>query len=156
MFATLEEKLIVAALSALVVVVGILGYNHHERKIGATVCVQQDHSAEIAQAKKETVDANQTIEDLRAQLVSITAAVPAAVPMRLCNAAPRSLPSRSTARSTESVALPHSAIDSGVQAGTVAGADIGAGVQDITLGCMLLSAEGTQLWNLAVKESTPQ
>lgn len=155
MFATLEEKLIVGVLASVTLLVGILGYNHHERAQGAAVCVRQDESAALAQSKKETANAVSIITTLDAQVAALSAAASAPAPMRVCNVASHSVSPGAATRSAQPAALPHSSNDSGVQTGTQSGVDIGPIVQDITLGCVLGITDATDLWNLAVKESAP-
>lgn len=153
MFATAEEKIIVAALSALVILVGLFGFIRHERTEGATVCIQQDQSEELKQSKQDAHDAANTVDDLHSQLLKIAAANPGAPAMRVCNVQTGSVSPRPTARSVEPVALPHVNTDTGVQAGTGSGVDIGPGVQDITLGCVLAATDSDELWKLAIEES---
>lgn len=153
MFATAEEKIIVACLTTLIMLVGIAGYTWHERREGASVCVQQDHTAAIAQAKKETVDARASVADLRAQLSAVSAAAPGTpAPLRLCITT-RRVPTVGAARRVESLTLPDSGTGPGVQTGTESGVDIGPGVQDIALSGVLGIADAAELWALAIKES---
>lgn len=155
MFATAEEKIIVAALGALLLLVGILGYNHHERSEGAAICVQQDTKASDTQHKKDMDDAQETITNLRAQLVTIPSVAPAATPMRLCNIAPSRVPQRPASTGVESAKLPDSGNGGSVQAGTESSVDIGPSVQDIALSCVLGVTDAQDLWNLALKEASP-
>lgn len=155
MFATLEEKIIVSAIVALGILVGILGWNHHERTEGATVCLSQDHTAEIAQSKKDAADAHATVKDLRAQLSRIPATIPSVAPViRMC-VARGSVSSRPTTTTAKPEQLPDSGSGERVLPGTVAGVDIGEGVHDITLSCLQSIADAQELWNLNVKESQP-
>ena len=155
MFATLEEKIVVAAISAFALLVGILGWNHHERSQGAVVCVQQDQSAELAQSKKETADALATVTTLDAQLAALGNNAGPIAPLRMCNVAPRSMSPRVATASVEPATISDGRHDPGVQAGNQSGADIGPAVQDITLGCVLGITDANDLWQLAMKESAP-
>lgn len=154
MFATIEEKLIIGMLAAVAILVGVLGFIHHERSEGAAVCVQQDHSAADAQHKKETDDAKNTISDLRLKLDALATAPPVAAPMRLCVQA-RSVPSRPAATGAKPADRTDSGSGGSVQVGTESSVDIGPGVQDIALASMLCSAKFKELWNLNVKEASP-
>jgi hypothetical protein len=153
MFAATEEKLIVGVLAFLTLLAGVLGFIHHERKQGATVCVQQDQSAALAQSKKETADALSVVTTLDAQLAAIASTPTVDAPMRMCNVKTGSVSPRPTTRSVKPAAIPHISTSTSVQAGVEPGVDIGPSVQDITLSCMLGIADATDLWNLAVKES---
>lgn len=154
MFATLEEKAIVVALATFAIVVVVLGFIHHERSQGAAICVSQDQSAAIAQSKKETDDAQETIAALKLKLDALPAAAPAAAPMRLCVTA-GSVPSRPAAAGVKPANDSHSGSGGSVQVGTESSVDIGPGVQDIALASMLCSAKFKELWNLNVKEASP-
>jgi hypothetical protein len=146
----LETRLSLYAL-LLVVVVGFLLYERHE---GAASVVAKDRTAEIAQQRADSADAQHTLVDLHTQLSTLPSVVPDAVPMRVCFT-PSSLSPRPTTRRVESVALPIGSSHPSVQAGTQSGSDIGPIVQDLTLAGVLAATDAYDLWQLAVKESTP-
>lgn len=154
MFATFEEKIIVAALTTAIVLVGLLGFIRHERSTGAAVCVQQDLSADLAQSKKETADARAIVTDLDSQVAALSAATVAPASLRVCNVQASRVSPRTSTGSTEPATLPHREHDSGLQTGSEPGVDIGPAVQDITLGCVLGITDATELWSLALKEAT--
>lgn len=154
MFATLEEKIIVAAIVALGIVVGILGYNHHERSEGATVCVQQQSQAATAEFKQETSDGNAAVADFSKSLDSIPITASRTPTLFVCDA-PSSVRKISASSTIESAKLAVVHGDSGVlpRVEPASAVDIGPAVHDITLGCMQVAADTTELWNLAVKEA---
>jgi hypothetical protein len=153
MFATVEEKLIVAALSTIIVLVGILGFIHHERREGATVCVQQQTNAATAETKKDTADVQSTLKDFSGDLSAIPVTA-SRTPMLMCDA-PSSVRKVSATGHAQPTALPIVKTDSGLQTGVEPRVDIGPIVQDLALSGMLCTADAQQLWNLAVKESAP-
>jgi hypothetical protein len=154
MFATLEEKLIVSALSALVIVVGIFGFIHHERSEGAAVCVQQQSNAAKAEVKQDDVDNKNVVADFTHSLDAIPITASHTPTLLMCSA-----PSRVREVPSTTGAKPAAPADSDsgsrVQTGDSPRVDIGPAVQDITYASLLCSADLKQLWNLAVKESNP-
>jgi hypothetical protein len=154
MFATLEEKIIVAAIVALGIVVGILGYNHHERHEGATVCVQQQSQAATAEFKQETSDGNAAVADFSKSLDSIPITASRTPTLFVCDASGsvRKVPTALATQSSKP-AVVHG--DSGVlpRVEPASAVDIGPAVHDITLGCMQVAADTQELWQLAIKES---
>jgi hypothetical protein len=155
MFATAEEKLIVGALSSIIVLVGILGFIHHERFEGATVCVQQQSKAAAAETQKDTIANESVIKDFSGDLASIPITA-SHTPMLMCSS-PGSVRQVAAATGVKPATVSNSTNDSGVRTGTkpVAAVDIGPAVQDITFGCVLGITDATELWQLATKESTP-
>ena len=153
MFATLEEKLIVGALCALTLLVGILGYNHHERKEGATVCVQQQSKAASAELSKDAGNVKNVLTDFSGDLTAIPITA-SHTPVLMCDASSR-VRKISAPAGAKPIAEPLIKTDSGLQAGVEPRIDIGPIVQDLALSGMLCSADATELWNLAVKESQP-
>lgn len=153
MFATIEEKLIVGAIIAFGVVVGILGYNHHERSEGATVCVQQQSNAASTEVKQDAIKNENASADFSGDLAAIPIAA-SHVPVLMCDASSSVRPITPT-RQTQSVAPAIVKTDSGLQAGIESRVDVGPIVQDLALSGMLCSADATELWDLAVKESMP-
>lgn len=152
MFATIEEKVIIGALAALALLVGILGYNHHERKQGAAVCIQQQQSAATAESKKDASDVKDVLADYSQSLnaIPITASH---TPMLMCDT-PSSMPARTATREVK----PGSQSNVGPSVGVLPRddsrrQDFGPSVQDIALSCMLGTADAQELWNLAIKEA---
>jgi hypothetical protein len=152
MFATIEEKLIVAALAALVVVVGVLGYNHHERKLGATICVQQQSKAASTEVQKDKSDAKKAVVDFNADISAIPIAASHTPAMLMCDA-PSSVRKVAAPAGAKPIAQPNIKTDSGLQTGIEPRVDIGSVVQDLALSGLLCTADAEQLWQLAIKES---
>jgi hypothetical protein len=151
MFSTIEEKIIVAAIAAVAIVVGVLGYNHHERKEGAAVCIQQQSNAATAETIKDASDVKDVLKDFSGDLSAIPIAA-SHTPVFMCDT-PRSVRKNTAATGVKPAEIPNIQNGSGLQAGVEQRSDIGPIVQDITLSCMLGIADAQSLWNLAVKES---
>jgi hypothetical protein len=153
MFATVEEKLIVGALSALLILVGILGFIHHERSAGAAICVQQQSNAATAETKKESSDVESVLKDFSGDLSAIPVTA-GRTPVFMCDA-PGSVRKVSSSTGAKPIAQSDIKTDSRLQTGVEPRVDIGPVVQDLALSGLLCSADAQQLWNLAVKDSSP-
>lgn len=155
MFATLTEKLILVGVSTLAVVVGILGFIRHERTQGAAVCIQQQSTAAATQNEKDASDVKDVLHDFSGDLSAITIAASHTPAMFMCDT-PSSVPQRLAPSRAKPIQAPSAGIsDPGVQARVEQRRDIGPAVQDIALECVLGITNAAELWNLAVKESSP-
>lgn len=154
MFASIEEKLIVGALAAVSLLVGILGYNHHERTEGAAICVQQQSHAAATETIKDASDVKDVLKDFSGDLSAIPIAASHTPSMLMCDA-PSVVHKVASSAGAKPAQLPNSGNDRSVQTGVKPEVDIGPIVQDITLGCVLTATDAQQLWNLMSKESAP-
>lgn len=151
---TLETRLAGAAATFALLLVVVIGFAVHERHKGSAACISKENSAETSQEHKDAKNAAAAINDFNKDLSDIPAAVSSASHMLMC-IAPAGMPSRSTARPARPIASAVESTGISVLPGDDSRRqDFGGGVQDITLSCMLQSADATELWRLAIKEAT--
>lgn len=137
--------------ATLAIVVGFLGYTMYERHAGAVQCVAAEKKVEASQQKSDSTNAQNAVRTFSQDIEGLDLE-PTPHPLWVCSApsgvSPRPASTRAEPKPTAVLAanpkLP--AADSP--------RDIGGSVQDIAFSGMLCSSDATELWELAVKESS--